>query len=688
MQLSTSLKGTIDSEETRSSAPSLKWSKVSEKQKRNYTLLLDHMIRAAPAPEISCKSKCICEDNRCHITLQAEYDCLTKCMKDADSVLPRCQPGVEKDWWTDELSSLKNDSLEVHSAWKNAGRPRSGLIHEERLRVKANYKRAIRTAQRAPKQASWNRMHLSMAEKDTNAFWKSWRSMYNKNKSDLAPVVNGCSNKKDIAETFKTNFSKNSVPNNAENVKKLDERFLTEYETFAQKHAENCDCQESYVSTINVIDAISAMKGGKSSDEDGISSEHLHYAPLSLLIRITFLLNQMLKHSFVPRQFRSGFMIPIVKDQQGDRSDPNNYRGITISPIISKLFEHVLKNVFFDHFSTSTHQFGFKKKSSTVSALHCLRETINFYVSSGSRVFCAFLDASKAFDRLVHSGLFLKLMERNIPMVLLRIIMSWYNGLKCRVKWGDQFSEWFEILAGVRQGGVLSPDLYSIYVDKLIAHLIALGVGCYICGLFVAALFYADDMAILAPSIKGLQILLNACGSYCDEWDICLNIKKTKCLYFGKRSESLHNLTLNGKCIQWVNEWTYLGVLLKSDTKFNCNIQERIKKFYRCANAIFRIDGKSDELVMLQLAESHCIPLLTYAIEIVHVSNRDERRQLRVAYNSVFRKIFGYRWSQSVSDLQKFLGRPTWEELVDSRRNNFLKRFNEGPLYAFAHAFT
>ena len=91
---------------------------------------------------------------------------------------------------------------------------------------------------------------------------------------------------------------------------------------------------------------------------------------------------------------------------------------------------------------------------------------------------------------------------------------------------------------------------------------------------------------------------------------------------------------------------------------------------------------------MLQLAESHCIPLLTYAIEIVHVSNRDERRQLRVAYNSVFRKIFGYRWSQSVTELQKFLGRPTWEELVDSRRDGFLKRFNEGPFYAFAHAFT
>ena len=77
---------------------------------------------------------------------------------------------------------------------------------------------------------------------------------------------------------------------------------------------------------------------------------------------------------------------------------------------------------------------------------------------------------------------------------------------------------------------------------------------------------------------------------------------------------------------------------------------------------------------MLHLVETHCVPLLTYAIEIVHVINPDERRQLRVAYNSLYRKIFGYRWCESVSALQSFLGRPTWEQLVEKRRNNFIER--------------
>ena len=76
--------------------------------------------------------------------------------------------------------------------------------------------------------------------------------------------------------------------------------------------------------------------------------------------------------------------------------------------------------------------------------------------------------------------------------------------------------------------------------------------------------------------------------------------------------------------------------MLRSNKQFNCSVTDKIKKFYRCANSILRIDGRSNDMVMLRLIETHCIPLLSYAIEVVNVADRDERRQLRVAYNSVF----------------------------------------------------
>ena len=573
----------------------------------------------------------------------------------------------------------------MHSLWKNEGRPNQGPINAERLRVHANYKRAIRAAQRAPKQQSWDRLHSSLAEEDTDSFWKAWRKLYNKNKSHLAPVVNGCSDKADIANTFKESFSKNAQPNNKENVEKLNSKFAEKYSSYVANHDKACNCNSFCITPLNVIDAISSMKPGKCADAVGISAEHFQHAPLNMIIRLASLFNLMLKHAFVPKDFRLGCIVPIIKDHQGNRADPNNYRGITISPIMSKVLEHVLKIVFIDYLGSSSHQFGFKKHSSTVHALHCLKNTVSYYINNGSRVFCAFLDASKAFDRLVHSGLFLKLMERNIPLIFLNIIISWYKDLLCCVRWGDQQSDWFEVTAGVRQGGILSPDFYNIYVDDLISKLRSLRIGCYYLDIFAASLFYADDMAIIAPSLHGLQKLLDQCAKYCNEWDICLNAKKSKCMYFGKTTSSLCDMVLEGRKVEWVNEWIYLGVTLRSGKIFSCSVVDRIKKFYRCSNAIFRIEGASNDMVMLRLVESHCVPLLTYAIEIVHVANIDERRQLRVAYNSLFRKIFDYRRNQSVTALQGFHARPTWEELVEKRIVGFRERLDKCPPITLAH---
>ena len=657
--------------------PTLKWDKLSNEQRSDYTSHLHSLVDALPPPPDAihqCVHKCRCRESSCVDSLQHEYDTLINCLRTADSILPRHKPGIEKDWWTQGLSELKYKSIEIHSIWIRNGRPRQGPIHEEHKRVRAAYKHALKAAQRAPKQESWDRLHTALTFSDTNAFWKNWRRLYNKNKSHLPSVVNGISSKKGIANSFMNSFRKNSTPNNEANVKKLEEKFELEFAEFVGKHNDACDCKAIYISTSNVIDAISSMRKGKSADEDRISVEHLHHSPLNILIRLTELFNSMLRHSFVPKQFQSGFMVPIVKDNHGNLADINNYRGITISPIISKVFEHVMKEIFFDHLTTSQHQYGFKRDNSTVHALHCLRETVNFYVNHGSRVYCSFLDASKAFDRLVHAGLFLKLIRRNIPLVFLEIIMSWYGNLRCRVKWDDSFSDYFSILAGVRQGGILSPDFYSIYVDDLLLRLQNAKKGCYFHNVFAAALFYADDMAILSPSIKGLEYLLHICEEYCAEWDICLNAKKSRILYFGKRTTISYVLKLNGKAIDWASEWIYLGVTLKSAKSFDCSITDRVKKFYRCTNSIFRIEGMSNDMVMLRLVETHCVPLLSYAIEIVNVLNRDERRQLRVAYNSVFRKIFNYRWSQSVTALQGFLQRPTWEQLVEKRRSGFVNR--------------
>ena len=180
--------------------PKLKWEKINEDQTRNYTWLLNHAVSSTMSPIglLQCQNTCRCRNSECQKAIQQEYDFLVKSFKEADRCLPRFKPGVEKDWWTATLSNLRQKSIEITNLWKNEGCLRHGPTNAERLKVKAEYKRAIRAAQRAPKQAAWDRLHSSLADKDTNTFWKSWRSIYNKNGCHLAPVVNGCSTKKPL----------------------------------------------------------------------------------------------------------------------------------------------------------------------------------------------------------------------------------------------------------------------------------------------------------------------------------------------------------------------------------------------------------------------------------------------------------------------------------------------------------
>ena len=166
-----------------------------------------------------------------------------------------------------------------------------------------------------------------------------------------------------------------------------------------------------------------------------------------------------------------------------------------------------------------------------------------------------------------------------------------------------------------------------------------------------------------------------------------INAKRTKNLAFGTKTLPPHCVVLNGESLPWEMHCKYLGVILKSGVKFDCCVKETVRKFYRALNAIIRIEGRSDDMVMLRLLEAHCVPILSYAIEVLHVSDRHDKRQLRVAYNAVYRKMFGYSYRESVTLLQHTLGRPTWEELIEKRKTNFLTRLRQCPRDSLARTF-
>ena len=122
------------------------------------------------------------------------------------------------------------------------GKPCSSPTYTERLRARSAYKHAIRFAQQYQKQTAWNKINIAMGQENTSYFWTSWRSIYNKNDSKCAPVVDGCTDKAAIAEAFRRSFQANSVPDNKEKVDHLHHHFAEHYKDMEANHPSNCSC--------------------------------------------------------------------------------------------------------------------------------------------------------------------------------------------------------------------------------------------------------------------------------------------------------------------------------------------------------------------------------------------------------------------------------------------------------------
>ena len=174
--------------------------------------------------------------------------------------LPRQKKGVQKEWWIKGLTELRNKSIEIHTLWISQGRPRQGMTRDERIRVRASYKHALRAAQRAPKQGlgspSWS------IDRKWYLFVICGVAFTTKTIIQVPTVVNGISSKDGIANSFMHHFSKHSTPNNPKNVEKFDKKFHDAYQSYATSHSESCDCKSNHISIINVIDALLGMKRG------------------------------------------------------------------------------------------------------------------------------------------------------------------------------------------------------------------------------------------------------------------------------------------------------------------------------------------------------------------------------------------------------------------------------------------
>ena len=179
---------------------------------------------------------------------------------------------------------------------------------------------------------------------------------------------------------------------------------------------------------------------------------------------LTKIMNMMILFEYVPDGFGVGVMIPIPKAHLGNSNVRcDDFRGISVNSIVSKLFELCLLSVFSSYLGSSDLQFGFKANSSCSKALYTVRKTIEFFNERQSTVNLCALDMAKAFDKMNRHALFIKLLNRKCPMTLINILDCWFSKTFACVKWGDCMSSFVKLQCGTRQGEILSPTLFQFY---------------------------------------------------------------------------------------------------------------------------------------------------------------------------------------------------------------------------------
>ena len=156
-----------------------------------------------------------------------------------------------------------------------------------------------------------------------------------------------------------------------------------------------------------------------------------------------------------------------MKNKHDSVSAISNYRPIALPTIISKYFEHYILFMTRNFLSSVDNQFGFEPAHSTDMCLFLLKQAISQYNTHGSPVFAAFLDAFKAFDKVNHYILFKKLSEDNAPEIFVKLLANWYSRQLLCVRWGTTYSKFFTVSNRVKQGSILSPFLFAVYMNQL-----------------------------------------------------------------------------------------------------------------------------------------------------------------------------------------------------------------------------
>ncbi len=412
-------------------------------------------------------------------------------------------------------------------------------------------------------------------------------------------------------------------------------------EHFIQLSTSKCPLEytvsNTYKTKVDILDAnftidemeraIKHLKNNKAAGDDYVLSEFIRYAKHNLKYVLLDIFNKLYSTSYYPEQWTTGLIVPIYK--KGKKSVPGNYRGITLTSTMSKLFTYMLNQRMLrwsEEYGISTQsQFAYKPGFSTIDAVFVLQNVVAQNMVS-SVVFCAFIDFSKAFDTIERNILYQKLVSCGLSLKMLQMIMNMYSKLKSKVKTTKGITEAFPLNVGVMQGECLSPSLFSLYINDIVKcmdNIAAMGVS--LSDSKITVLKYADDLVLLSTTSDGLQQGLNELKLFCVENMLTVNTEKSKVMCFTKKAlNQTPTLRYGSNVLDWVDDFKYLGVTFSKNNTF-VNGLELLCEQARKAQVVLDLHVLKHKTLsvkyILELFDTLVKPILLYGSEVYGINN-------------------------------------------------------------------
>ena len=639
---------TRQSEKSRLRKPA--WYKATQDDRNNYTGMLDIHLKNLTIPEsLSCKDvTCQCslhsEERDQHVInilctlVETSYTNIPLSAKARpDSSTHQCLP----DWKT-TVAPLKSDSLFWHSVWKDAGSPQSGALHQVMCHARRKYHTSVKLAKRLAGNTKAKNLHAAAETSDVELMKELKRTLDKKSMAQTIPdSLDGKVTPDTVLERFRECYQ--DLFNSAGT-----QDAMTGIKAKLAQLIDASSATEVEKVTADIVkQACGRMKPGKMDVTEAFTSDVFLHAPDYLFELLAAVFRSFLTHGTVTLQVLSCAFLPLFKGGLKSPDKFDSYRAIAGASQLLKLFEYVILIVWGDLLQTDSMQFGFKAGVSTTQCTWLVNEVSTYFMRRGTAVSACLLDCSKAFDKCRFDVLFSKLIKKGFPAIVVRVLIFVYEEQSCCVKLGGNKSSSFQVTNGTRQGSVLSPLLFSVYLDDLLLKLRKLGLGCHIGGLWYGGCGYADDLILLAPNREVLQKMVQVCQLYAEEHNLMFStdpvpaLSKTKCIFFCGRPGKVKYpdpVKLDGQDLPWVESAVHLGHTLHQLTNMEKDCQKARARFIGKTVQLREDLSFANPVQILKAVQILCSD--AYGSMLWNLSS-DSSEQFFKAWNTTVKLVYG-----------------------------------------------